>query len=177
MFHNRSILPLIALLSLTQAGCQFFNQSPNTQAPAAAPNQSPVKQPPTNPLPPAQSYELQFNKGEVWGLVRKITFTDNSIVVTAEITNGSRQVIELNAKDDMYLNDNLYNKNRYNLSAPTNNPTIQIQPGSTVKGDFVFIGRLAPKATELTLYTNATNYSGINANRPYIAVADIFIRR
>jgi len=99
--------------------------------------------------------------------------------VTLEVTNGRRQAIKLSAKDDMYLLDNLYDKNRYNLSPPPDNPTIVIEPGTTTKGDFVFIGRLSPKATELTLYTNAKSSYGTakSPERPYMAFTDIFIRR
>jgi hypothetical protein len=110
-------------------------------------------------------------------MLRKVAFTENSIVVTLEVTNGSRQAIELSAKDDMYLQDNLRDRNRYNLSPPPNNPTIVIEPGTTLKGDFVFIGRLAPKATELTLYTNVDHNYNIDSKRPYMRFEDIFIRR
>jgi hypothetical protein len=114
-------------------------------------------------------------------MLRKVAFTENSIVVTLEVTNGSRQAIELSAKDDMYLQDNTggYTGNRYNLSPPPNNPTLVIQPSTTVTVNCVFIGRLAPKATELTLYTNAStpSYSQENAQRPNMRFEGIFIRR
>lgn len=176
--NHLRILPLIALLSLASTGCQFL---PNSQTPESPPTESNTTQPSTNKLPPEQTYELQVNRDQVWGMLRKVAFTDNSIVVTLEVTNGSRQVIELNAKDDMYLQDNVkgYTGNRYNLSPPPDDPTITIQPGTTTKGDFVFIGRLSPKATELTLFINASTptYSQENAQRPNMRFTDIFIRR
>ena len=174
--NNLRIFPLIALLSLASTGCQFL---PSSETPESQPTESNTAQPSANKLPPEQTYELQVNRDQVWGMLRKVAFTENTIVVTLEVTNGSRQAIELSAKDDMYLLDNLYNKNRYNLSPPPDNPTIVIEPGTTTKGDFVFIGRLSPKATELTLYTNAKSSYGTakSPERPYMAFTDIFIRR
>lgn len=182
MANTRRIIPLIALLSLAHTGCQFFNQAPNTEtaAPAETQSSSSAKPPSTNQLPPEQTYDLQVNSGQVWGLLRKVAFTDNSISVTLEITNGSRQPIELNAKDDMYLKDNgSYEGSQYNLSAPPDNRTIAIQPNTTMKGQFVFTGRISPKATELTLFINAKSSYGSDksADRPYMTFKDIFIRR
>jgi hypothetical protein len=177
--NHLRIFPLIALLSLASTGCQFL---PNSQTPESQPTESnsSTTQPSTNQLPPEQTYELQVNRDQVWGMLRKVAFTDNSIVVTLEVTNGSRQAIELNAKDDMYLKEKGRSDSpQYNLSPPPDNPTIVIQPGTTVTGDFVFIGRLSPTATELTLYTNAKSSYGTakSPERPYMAFTDIFIRR
>lgn len=44
---------------------------------------------------PEPTYELQVNEDQVWGMLRKVAFTENSIVVTLEVTNGSIQAIEL----------------------------------------------------------------------------------
>ena len=65
------------------------------------------------------------------------------------ITNGSKEVVMLNGKDGMYLYDN-YNQ-RYNLLPPSNNTQIMIKPGTTLKGQFVFVGWLAAGATQLSL--------------------------
>lgn len=179
MNHLR-IFTVIALLSLGSTGCQFLPNSQTPEAPPTESNSSTSTTPPSaNKLPPEQTYELQVNRDQVWGMLRKVAFTENSIVVSLEVTNGSRQAIELSAKDDMYLQDNVYEKNRYNLSPPPNNPTLVIQPGTTLRGKFVFIGRLAPKATELTLYINAStpSYSQENAQRPNMRFQGIFIRR
>lgn len=181
MNHLR-IFTVIALLSLGSTGCQFLPNSQTPEAPPTESNSSTSTTPPSaNKLPPEQTYELQVNRDQVWGMLRKVAFTENSIVVSLEVTNGSRQAIELSAKDDMYLQDNTggYTGNRYNLSPPPNNPTLVIQPGTTLKGQFVFIGRLAPKATELTLYINAStpSYSQENAQRPNMRFQGIFIRR
>lgn len=121
---------------------------------------------------------MQVNSGQVQGRLTKVAFTDNSIIVTLEITNGSRQVIELNAKDDMYLkHSGSYEGPQYNLSPPPDNRTIAIQPGTTMKGQFVFTGRVSPEATELTLFINAKSYEDKSEKRPYMTFEDIFIRR
>ncbi|HIK12230.1 MAG TPA: hypothetical protein IGS52_18550 [Oscillatoriaceae cyanobacterium M33_DOE_052] len=173
MFYYRRLIPLIALLSLTAAGCQFLPQAGNKEAQTESGASDQEATP--NKLPPEQIYDKQVNQDEVWGLVKKIGFTDNSIVVTLEVTNGSKQVIELNAKDDMYLMDNT-GDSRYNLVPPPNNRTLPIQPGTTLKGDFVFTGRLSPRANELTLYINSSS-SRSDSQTPYITFDEMFIRR
>ncbi|GAB4301986.1 MAG: hypothetical protein Fur0025_42530 [Oscillatoriaceae cyanobacterium] len=121
---------------------------------------------------------MQVNKGEVWGLLKKVVFTDNTIIVELQVTNGSKLPIELNAKDDTFLKDNIsYGGNQYNLSPPADNRTLRVEPGNTVKGQFVFIGRVAPKATELSLFTNAANENDRNQQAPRLRFTEMFIRR
>jgi hypothetical protein len=105
------------------------------------------------PLPAPKSLNLQVNhpNGSVARLTN-ITFGTDSTVVEMNITNGSRNPIKLNNSNDMVLKDNL--GNQYNLSAPPNNPEIEIKPGTTLKGQFVFLGRILPSATTITLTTN-----------------------
>ena len=110
-----------------------------------------VAQKPTNSLPPAQTYDLRVINNQVWGRLTKITFGEDSIIVTMAITNGRKEVIRLNTKNGMYLEDNQYNRVQYNLLPPSNNTEIMIKPGTTLKGQFVFVGWLAPGATQLSL--------------------------
>ncbi|WP_199247998.1 hypothetical protein [[Phormidium] sp. ETS-05] len=178
MSYPRRLIPLITLLSLAAAGCQFLPQAGNKEAQTPSNSSAPAVSP--NKLPPEQTYDLQVNKGEVWGLLKKVAFTDNTIIVELQVTNGSKQVIELNAKDDMFIRDNAnypYSGNRYNLSPPTDNRTLRVEPGNTVKGQFVFIGRLAPNATELSLFTNADNEYDRNSHAPRLRFEKMFIRR
>jgi len=56
----------------------------------------------------------------------------------------------------MYLYDN-YGQ-RYNVLPPSNNTQIMIKPGTTLKGQFVFVGWLQPNANNLRLYSTI-NYS------------------
>jgi hypothetical protein len=55
--------------------------------------------------------------------------------------------------------------NQYNLAAPADNADIEIAPGTTLKGQFVFKGRLAPNASSLTLITNKEYGSGATSSR------------
>lgn len=141
--------------------------SPPTQTPIAqktqistpVPTQTSleVAQKPTNSLPPAQTYDLRVINRLLWRRLTKITFGEDSIIVTMAITNGSKEVVMLNGKDGMYLYDN-YNQ-RYNLLPPSNNTQIMIKPGTTLKGQFVFVGWLQPKANNLGLHSTI-NYDG-----------------
>lgn len=140
--------------------------SPPTQTPIAqktqistpVPTQTSleVAQKPTNSLPPAQTYDLRVIDQQLWRRLTKITFGEDSIIVTMAITNGSKEVVILNGENSMYLYDN-YNQ-RYNLLPPSNNTQIMIKPGTTLKGQFVFVGWLQPKANNLQIYSTI-NYS------------------
>lgn len=176
MSYPRRLIPLITLLSVAAAGCQFLPQAGNKEAQTPSNSSAPAVSP--NQLPPEQTYDLQVNKGEVWGLLKKVVFTDNTIIVELQVTNGSKLPIELNAKDDTFLKDNIsYGGNQYNLSPPADNRTLRVEPGNTVKGQFVFIGRVAPKATELSLFTNAANENDRNQQAPWLRFTEMFIRR
>lgn len=115
-----------------------------------------VAQKPTNSLPPAQTYDLRVINNQLWRRLTKITFGEDSIIVTMVITNGSKEVVILNAKNSMYLYDD-YGQ-QYNLLPPSNNTQIMIKPGTTLKGQFVFVGWLQPKANDLRIYSSI-NYS------------------
>ncbi|MBE9123208.1 hypothetical protein IQ269_21015 [Tychonema sp. LEGE 07199] len=140
--------------------------SPSTQTPVAQKTQIPtpiptqtsleVAQKTTNSLPPEQTYDLRVIDQQLWRRLTKITFGEDSIIVTMAITNGSKEVVILNGKDGMYLYDNYWQ--RYNLLPPSNNTQIMIKPGTTLKGQFVFVGWLQPKAHNLRI-DSTINYS------------------
>ncbi|MEP6490275.1 hypothetical protein NDI43_24520 [Microcoleus vaginatus GB2-A3] len=150
--------------------------APNTPTPTPIQTQSPnptpvptqtsleVAQKPTNSLPPAQTYDLRVIDNQLWRRLTKITFGEDSIIVTMVITNGSKEVVILNAENSMYLYDN--DGQRYNLLPPSNNTQIMIKPGTTLKGQFVFVGWLQPKANNLRIY------STINDSRSFITLFD-----
>ena len=129
-----------------------------TQSPKPSPTQTSleVAQKPTNYLPPAQTYDLRVITNQLWRRLTKITFGEDSIIVTMAITNGSKEVVILNGENSMYLYDN-YGQ-RYNLLPPFNNTQIMIKPGTTLKGQFVFVGWLQPKANNLRI-SSTINYS------------------
>ena len=128
-----------------------------TQSPKPSPTQTSleVAQKPTNSLPPAQTYDLRVITNQLWRRLTKITFGEDSIIVTMAITNGSKEVVILNGENSMYLSDN-YGQ-RYNLLPPSNNTQIMIKPGTTLKGQFVFVGWLQPKANNLRI-SSTINY-------------------
>ncbi|MEG3938102.1 hypothetical protein QT995_08060 [Microcoleus sp. S36b_A3] len=148
--------------------------APNTPTPTPVQTQSPkpiptqtsleVAQKPTNSLPPEKTYDLRVIDNQLWRRLTKITFGEDSIIVTMVITNGGKEVVILNAENGMYLYDN--DGQRYNLLPPSNNTQIMIKPGTTLKGQFVFVGWLQPKANNLRIY------STINDSRSSIALFD-----
>ncbi|HTL89745.1 MAG TPA: hypothetical protein VL134_10105 [Leptolyngbya sp.] len=137
--------------------------APTTVAPAspapASPSVSPTS--PTSPaspaategLPPALTVNLQANhpNGSTAHLTQ-LTFGEDSITANLAITNGYKEAIKLNGADDFVIKDNLGNP--YNLAAPPDNAEISIAPGTTLKGQFVFKGRIAPNVSALTIITN-----------------------
>jgi hypothetical protein len=151
--------------TLTPTPIQTPSISPTTQTPIAQktqistpiPTQTSleVAQKPTNSLPPAQTYDLRVIDRLLWRRLTKITFGEDSIIVTMAITNGSKEVVILNGENSMYLSDN-YGQ-RYNLLPPSNNTQIMIKPGTTLKGQFVFVGWLQPKANNLRI-SSTINY-------------------
>ncbi|MEG5035649.1 hypothetical protein [Microcoleus sp. AT3-D2] len=150
--------------------------APNTPTPTPIQTQSPnptpvptqtsleVAQKTTNSLPPEKTYDLRVIDNQLWRRLTKITFGEDSIIVTMVITNGSKEVVILNAENSMYLYDN--DGQRYNLLPPSNNTQIMIKPGTTLKGQFVFVGWLQPKANNLRIY------STINDSRSFITLFD-----
>ncbi|MGA9377316.1 MAG: hypothetical protein WBV73_00820 [Phormidium sp.] len=175
-----SILPILTSISLLCIACQ---SNPITQQSSTATTQntqtsaSTSAATPKTSLPPAQTYDLQVNNDQVVARLTQIAFTDDSIVVSIAFTNVSQEPIQLNAKDDFILRDDTsYNTNQYRLMVPSDNPKIQIQPGTTLKGQFVFVGRLSPKATNLTLTTNSRLY-GNEKNFPYVNFSNLLIQR
>lgn len=162
--------PSISLSTQTPIAQQpAASSAPNTPTPTPIQTQSPnptpvptqtsleVAQKPTNSLPPAQTYDLRVIDKQLWRRLTKITFGEDSIIVTMMITNGSKEVVILNGQNGMYLYDNYGQK--YNLLPPLNNTQIMIKPGTTLKGQFVFVGWLQPKANNLGIHSTI-NYSG-----------------
>lgn len=106
------------------------------------------------------------------GRLTKISFTKDSTKVEMSATNGSKNTVELNNNGrGMVLVDDLGKE--YNLAAPATNPDVEILPGTTLKGEFVFIGKVSPGAKFLNLITN--NPLGGNENLSQIPKMKFFI--
>lgn len=177
----KPLLPLLTALSLLTASCQFFGagkqeDSQDSNNTTTTEKQATTQQA-TGPLPPVQTYDLQQNTDEgVVMRLSKITFTEDSIIVDLAVTNGTKQVISLNGKDDMFVSDDL--GNTYRLVEPPDNPKISIDPRATLQGQFVFIGRLAPRTRFLNLTTNETRASYLSQiPNPEIKFVNIPIKR
>lgn len=173
-----NILPILTAISLLCIACQ---SNPQTQQPSTS--TTPISQTsattstatPKTSLPATQTYDLQVNDNQVVARLTQIAFTDDSIVVSMAFTNVSQEPIQLNSKDDLILRDDTYNST-YRLATPSDNPKIQIQPGTTLKGQFVFIGRVSPKATNLSIATNSNQYSSLK-NFPRVSFSNLLIQR
>jgi hypothetical protein len=181
------IYSAIAIACLLITGCQSnpLAQLSSNSGNANAQNETEQQGNNTHPqragkLPPPKNYDLQQNKEAVWARLTQISFTENSIIVNLSITNGSKEIIELNGYDNMFLYDNFKEQsyqrygNIYPLIPPPENPKILIEPGTTMKGEFVFIGRISPRAKYLGLITNDRRaYKG----KPQFQFTDMLIER
>jgi hypothetical protein len=168
-----SIIPILTAISLLCIACQ---SNPLTQPSSTATTPNTSTATPKTSLPATQTYDLQVNNNQVVARLTQIGFTDDSIVVTMAFTNVSQEPIQLNGKDDFTLRDDTSYTNTYRLAVPSDNPKIQIQPGTTLKGQFVYIGRVSPKATNLTLTTNSNLY-GDQKNFPRVSFTNLLIQR
>ncbi|MFB2939230.1 hypothetical protein ACE1B6_28595 [Aerosakkonemataceae cyanobacterium BLCC-F154] len=177
-----TILPILTSISLLCIACQSnpLTQQPSTSTTPISQTSASTSAPTSKTsLPPTQTYDLQVNDPQIVARLTQIAFTDDSIVVTMAFTNVSQEAIQLNAKDDFILRDDTsYNTNQYRLMVPSDNPKIQIQPGTTLKGQFVFVGRISPQATNLSIATNSSlpSYSRLK-NFPYINFSNLLIQR
>lgn len=167
----------IALLLLsTVVGCS------NSQPEASVPSQPSAPETavtPAAPVEPAtQPLDLQVNHPNGTVLqIKGITFADDNIALDVAVVNGHNQTIQLN-QSEMLLRDDI--GNTYRLSAPPQNQQLEVAAGQRLEGTLIFLGRVAPGATSLTLTTNdkfggeqewATNPKMTIANIPTQAIA------
>ena len=152
-----------ALLVLT--GCQVRDGGP--AAPGGEPADTPTETDVSGGLPAALAgLNLQTNHAS--GSVLRVTgvrFEPDHIAVAMAFTNGSDYEQELNqySHNNFVLRDNLGNV--YNLSAPPNNGDVAVPAGQSLNGEFVFLGRLHPDATQLTVVTNEEHGSAQDTAR------------
>ena len=106
------------------------------------------------------------------GRLTKISFTKDDSKVEMSVINGSKNTIELNNNGEgMVLVDDL--GKQYSLAAPASNPDLEILPGTTLKGEFIFIGKVSPQTKFLNLITN--HQSGGNETLSQIPKMEFFI--
>jgi hypothetical protein len=111
-----------------------------------------------NRLPAARELDIQANHPNGASVVvRGVSFHDDRIQLDVDVTNGASFEIALSSVGRMILRDDLGNV--YRLSPPSSNPRVVVPQEQSVEGTFVFLGRVAPGASSLTLTTNS-NTSG-----------------
>jgi hypothetical protein len=142
---NLRLFAAIAFLSLVCVGC---DSNPLAQQLPGGTTTS-IQSPPTV----TQSYDLQQNKSEIVMRLTEVALAEDSTILTLSITNGRREVIEIDTKKEHIV---IYDdkSHKYNLAIPPDNPLIQIPPGTTLNGQFVFIGRLLPEVNSIRLQTS-----------------------
>ncbi len=111
-------------------------------------------QPALSNLPPAQQLALQVKHPNGTTLqVTRVSFHEDNIQLQVSVTNGGANEIKLADFDDMIVRDNL--GSTYRLSPPPQNPELTVAPATTVQVLLVFLGRVQPGATHLTLTANS----------------------
>lgn len=129
-------------------------------------------------LPRSQDLDLQANhpNGTVLRVTR-VDFTEDAIVVKVTAINGSpERDVEL-ADYGVDLTDDL--GTRYRLSPPTSNPDLRVARATTLDATLAFLGRIAPKATKLSLRTNTRISGDTNelTSTPTVTISDIPVQR
>lgn len=153
---------LLALVLPLAAGCGT-GDAPSDVAPAAPPaatvpdSDAPASEAAVDdtPRPALTNLDLQANHASGSVLrVSGVRFASDHIAVDLAFTNGSRHEQKLNtySHNRFVLRDDLGNV--YNLSPPPNNGDVSVPAGQSLEGEFVFLGRLNPGASALTLVTN-----------------------
>ncbi len=151
----------LVLALLLASGCADAPSDVPADAPAetpadlsAAPETAAL--PANDGLPPALA-GLNLQTNHATGSVLRVTgvrFEGDHIAVDIAFTNGSDREQKLNqySNNDFVLRDDAGNV--YHLSAPPNNGDVSVPAGQSLEGEFVFLGRINPQATALTLVTN-----------------------
>ena len=107
--------------------------------------------------------------------VNRVSLNPDSIAVHLAVTNSHHGKIKLNElwasrESTMILQDNLGNE--YRVAPPPENQEIEVEPGKTTQGEFIFLGSVGPSAHSLTLTTNSRGGLLHNSitNKPKISV-------
>lgn len=147
----------LAFVLLLATGCADAPADAPAETPEGTPAATEPAVPPANDgLPPALA-GLNLQTNHATGSVLRVTsvrFEGDHIAVDLAFTNGTDHEQELNEnnRNDFVLRDDIGNV--YHLSAPPNNGDVSVPAGQSLEGEFVFLGRINPQATALTLVTN-----------------------
>lgn len=84
-------------------------------------------------------------------VIEEVRFEEQTVVAKVTVSNGHWSPIFLNWSDT-YLADDV--DNRYPLLPPDDNPDLQVDDGAGLDGDLVFVGRIDPAATAISVQFN-----------------------
>ena len=160
------LLAVVALLSIN--GCSgSHGSSPaaspsrtgSTSQPAASPSAGASDLTGATPMPSTAEQAVrteQVNKTVrnadlVILTISSVSFADDETTVQAKVVNGHDSQVPLNPAEDMLLIDDV--GNHYRLNPPPTNAKVEISPGATLSGSFVFFNPIDDHATTLTLVT------------------------
>ena len=120
------------------------------------------------PLPnPVEAGTVADHPSGVRLQLATIEFTDAGSSAELVVVNNGNDTLSLAALPT-HLVDDL--GNRYPLVAPVDNPRLMVEAATTVEGTFVFSGRIAETATQITLVLNSGGSSD-NPNSPTPSLA------
>lgn len=148
---------LLALALPLAAGCGGADAPSEAPPTAGSAPATPAPDVAADDTPRAALTGLDLQANHASGSVLRVTgvrFASDHIAVDLAFTNGSRyeQTLNTYSSNRFVLRDDLGNV--YNLSPPPNNGDVAVPAGQSLEGEFVFLGRLNPGASALTLVTN-----------------------
>lgn len=173
-----ALLALIVTISI--GGCTQSAEAPDEPT-EAAPSETPAGAPGASAGSdlPADQTGLSLQANHPSGSVLRVTglrFREDHVALDLAFTNGADFEQELNNLGDSFvLRDDL--SNVYRLSPPPANSEVRVAQGTTMEGEFVFLGRLNPQATRLTVLTNEEYGGGEDFSRDPRMVVDIPLSR
>ena len=93
--------------------------------------------------------------------VEALTFEDQQTRASVIVETQDVETTGLNSGDGTYLIDDL--GNRYRLIPEPGNDRVDVSANSTLTADFLFAGRIAPQASNVTLFVNDEVNDGFDA--------------
>ena len=136
--------------------------SPSGSDATSSSSASSTSRPFSSGIVPHRSFSgLNLEKSHPNGTVLRVdgvAFNSDTIAVQMAVTNSHHGKIKLNElwatrESTMILEDNL--GNAYRVTPPPENQEIEVEPGTTAQGEFIFLGKVGPSINTLTLTTNS----------------------
>ncbi|MDJ0705252.1 MAG: hypothetical protein QNJ46_18365 [Leptolyngbyaceae cyanobacterium MO_188.B28] len=172
------INPAVSSQPNSQPKIVNFPSSPTTSTPSQNPNSlissthrsdaapsdhanAAVSRPFISGITPHRRFRLNLEERHPNGTVLRVhgvAFNSDAIALQMAVTNSHHDKIKLNelwatTESTMILEDNL--GNAYRVAPPLENQEIEVEPGTTARGEFIFPGKVGPSTNSLTLTTNS----------------------